>query len=137
MFVSMRWLTATDFLIIAVALLVGRRMRDFGWSPWLGVLGVALISLALPVATLIIWLPSGPLSAGTPVPPGVGWVPTVLLLALVAAVRSKSGDPGPNRYGEAPSDHYRLWPRRTKEVGPAAQRQAIGQPLALALDTYI
>src|ERR1700722_15329661 len=43
----------SDFGDILVAALIGRRMRDFGWSPFWAWLGVAVIQIAMPLALIV------------------------------------------------------------------------------------
>jgi uncharacterized membrane protein YhaH (DUF805 family) len=95
-------LLKTDFLLVFLALLVGKRMRDFGLSALWGWAGVLLISFVLPIASLIIWQPSlDPADPFSIFPEWVGLLVFVLLLGLIIWVGVKKGDPGPNRFGDA------------------------------------
>lgn len=99
------FLLKTDFLLILVAILTGKRMKDFGMAAAWGWIAVLLISFVLPIGGMIL-LPQQSV-AGDPfslLPFWVGIASTVLLFALVIAVGIKKGDPGPNRYGDPPDE---------------------------------
>jgi uncharacterized membrane protein YhaH (DUF805 family) len=94
-----------DFLIILIAILTGRRMKDFGVAPAWGWIAVALISFVLPIGGMILW--PQPFNAADPlsiIPSGVGLLTTILLLVLIITVGARRGDVGPNRYGDPPDD---------------------------------
>jgi uncharacterized membrane protein YhaH (DUF805 family) len=95
------FLLRTDFLIVAIALLIGRRMRDFGVSAAWGWAGVAVISLILPLALAILWPhPHDPADPLDILPAWAGLLVFVSLLGLIIWVGSKEGDAGPNRFGD-------------------------------------
>jgi uncharacterized membrane protein YhaH (DUF805 family) len=99
---DLTFLSKTDFLLVFVAILVGKRMRDFGVSAIWGWVGVVTISLVLPIVSLIIWPPEDMADILDILPPWVGLVIFGSLLGLITWVGLKKGDPGPNRFGEAP-----------------------------------
>lgn len=89
-----------DFLILLLAIAIGKRMKDFGVSPWWAWLSVLLISVVLPIAGLIVEKRDAGAAAA---PSGlIGLLTFALLMALVVFAGVKKGDPGPNRFGEAP-----------------------------------
>lgn len=94
-----------DFLLVLIAIMTGRRLKDFGVAPAWGWIAVALISFVLPIGGMFMW-PQPP-NAADPlsiIPFWVGWLTTILLLMLIAAVGAKKGDQGPNRYGDPPDE---------------------------------
>lgn len=103
------FLLKTDFLIAFLALLVGKRMRDFGVSAVWGWVGVAVISVILPIVTLIVW--PNPRDAADPldiVSPLVGLLIFALLLGLIVWVGLKKDDAAPT--GSATSRSSRCNP---------------------------
>jgi uncharacterized membrane protein YhaH (DUF805 family) len=94
------FLRRTDFLLIFLAILVGRRMKDFSVHPAWGWLAIALISFVVPVGSIFLWPPHAPAGPLDIVPNWVGLLTFVALLALIVSVGLKKGDPGTNRFGE-------------------------------------
>ena len=94
------FLLRTDFLLIFLAILVGRRMKDFGVHPAWGWLAIAIISFAVPIGSMALWPPQPGAGPFDVLPGWVGLLIMVALLALIISVGLKKGDPGPNRFGE-------------------------------------
>jgi uncharacterized membrane protein YhaH (DUF805 family) len=92
----------TDFLMILLAIAIGKRMRDFGVSASWGWMAVLIISFVLPIASIFIWPPENPTSILDVIPGWVGLIIFVSLVTLIVWVGVKKGDSGPNRFGEAP-----------------------------------
>lgn len=92
--------------IIALALTIGFRFSDFGFSKWLGVILTLLITIAVP---LILFL-SGPLPSAKPanpldiLPDWIGYLTTGLLVALIVFAGVRRSVPGD---GEGPPDSSR------------------------------
>ncbi len=86
-----------------LAVMIGRRMKDFGVAPYWGWLAVAAISFVLPTVAIVTWPhpydASRPLNVMSPI---VGLITTVALLALIVAVGVRKGDARENRYGPSP-----------------------------------
>ncbi len=97
------FLLKTDVLILFIAILIGKRMKDFGLAPYWGWIGVFCISIVLPIVSLILWPPAKNARGLDLIQPWVGWVILALLLALIISVGLKKGDNGPNRYDEVSS----------------------------------
>ncbi|WP_158816505.1 DUF805 domain-containing protein [Methylocapsa sp. S129] len=99
------WALLSDFDDILVAALVGRRMRDFGWSPFWAWLGVAFIQMAIPLAFIMEAKQSETNLAFFPdIPPAAQNLTAVLFYILIGFAGFVRGDPGPNRFGPAPSE---------------------------------
>jgi len=84
----------TGFIIV-MALVVGARFKDAGWSRWLGMALVLAITMILPVLILATadWTPDG----GNPLeslPPQM-WLSTVAFLVLLLAAGIKSSVAAP------------------------------------------
>ena len=94
-----------DFLMVFIAIVMGKRMRDFGWSALWAIAAVVILSFVVPVAQMIVWPhphdPSNPVGAVNPL---TGLGVSLALLVLVVALGLKRGDPGPNRFGRGPVD---------------------------------
>jgi len=92
-----------DYLLMLLAVMIGRRMKDFGVAPYWGWLAVAAISFVLPTVAIVTWPhpydASRPLNVMSPI---VGLITTVALLALIVAVGVRKGDARENRYGPSP-----------------------------------
>lgn len=92
-----------DYLLMLLAVMIGRRMKDFGVAPYWGWLAVAAISFVLPTVAIVTWPQphdaSRPLNVISPI---VGIVTTLALLALIVAVGVRKGDARDNRYGPSP-----------------------------------
>jgi hypothetical protein len=109
------WAFLYDFDDILVAALIGRRMRDFGWSPFWAWLCMAIVQIAVPVAFMIASpRPSGATGVFPDVPPAAENLTLVLLCILIGFAGLARGDPGPNRYGPSP------------DGGPPAGKQQTG-----------
>lgn len=88
-----------DFLLVLVAILVGKRMKDFGMAPYWGWLAMATISLGIPIVA-VVYSPVTP-NPADPLDIYPSWVGLigVSVLALVVFVGLRKGDAGVNRYG--------------------------------------
>jgi hypothetical protein len=77
----------------ALAVVVGARFADVGWSRWLGFALVVLIMFALPVGLLLISPPKRPEPGASPLDalPGLMWISTVALLLLLVVAGLKRG----------------------------------------------
>ena len=93
----------SDFGDILVAALIGRRMRDFGWSPFWAWLGIAVIQIAMPLALIVETKRSeATLSFFPDIPPAAQNLTSVLFYILIAFAGFVRGHSGPNRFGPAP-----------------------------------
>src|SRR5262249_46147517 len=81
-------------VIIVLALVVGGRFADIGWSRWLGITLVLLITFVIPIA-LVIASPSIPVRSENPLDmvPGLAWISTLSLAILLIVVGVKRGAP--------------------------------------------
>jgi hypothetical protein len=78
-------------IAIGLAIAVGARFADIGWSRWLGITLVALIMVVLPVV-LIFVSPStqaGPDPSPLDAVPDLAWISTVALIVLLVVAGSK------------------------------------------------
>jgi uncharacterized membrane protein YhaH (DUF805 family) len=97
------WAYLFDLEDILVAALIGRRMRDFGWSPFWAWLGVAIVQIAVPIALLVArGSPSEAPGFAPDIPPAVENPAFILLFILIGVAGLIKGAPGANRYGPAP-----------------------------------
>jgi hypothetical protein len=92
-------------IAVALAVVVGARFADVGWSRWLGFGLVVLVMFVLPVGLLLISPPTRPEPGASPLDalPNLMWISTVaLLLVLVVAgvKRSSVLDSMPGVFGD-------------------------------------
>jgi hypothetical protein len=78
-------------LVVGLAIVVGARFADIGWSRWLGITLVVLIMLVLPVVLIFAAPPkvSGPLGSPLDALPDLIWISTVALVVLLVVAGSK------------------------------------------------
>lgn len=95
-------LIGQDLILIFVAALIGRRLRDFGRSPFWGWLAMAMIEIAGLALTTPSWNLADAIGSPSGVSPGVEFQNFILLFCVVGLVGLIKGDPGANRYGPAP-----------------------------------
>jgi len=95
---AMEWIARhldTGFIVV-VTLAVGARFKDAGWSRWLGMALVLLITMILPLLILSVvdWTPhsESPLDSL----PWQIWLSTVAFLALLIVAGIKRSVPAPN-----------------------------------------
>lgn len=96
------FLLRTDFLLVLVAIMTGKRMKDFGVAPAWGWIAVFLFSFVLPIGAMFLSPPSSTADPFSVVPYWVGLLTGGLLVVLIVVVGSKKGDAGANRYGDPP-----------------------------------
>jgi len=81
--------------VIVLALVVGGRFADIGWSRWLGITLVILITFVIPIA-IVLASPRIPVRGPNPLDaiPDLAWISTVLLaiLLIVAGIKRGSSD---------------------------------------------
>jgi uncharacterized membrane protein YhaH (DUF805 family) len=118
----------SDFGDILVAALIGRRMRDFGWSPFWAWLGIAVIQIAIPLALIVeTKQPEATLSFFPDIPPATQNLTSVFFYILIVFAGFVRGHSGPNRFGPAPNG-----------VAPVRKQQAeAGHAGASNLDAII
>jgi len=94
---AMEWIARhldTGFIVV-VTIAVGARFKDAGWSRWLGMALVLLITMILPLLILSVvdWTPDSesPLDSL----PWQIWLSTVAFLALLIAAGIKPSVPAP------------------------------------------
>jgi len=95
---AMEWIARhldTGFIVV-VTLVVGARFKDAGWSRWLGIALVLLITMILPLLILSVvdWTPDSesPLDSL----PWQIWLSTVAFLALLIVAGIKRSVPAPD-----------------------------------------
>jgi uncharacterized membrane protein YhaH (DUF805 family) len=108
------WNLLYDLDDILVAVLISRRMRDFGWSPFWAWLGMAIMQ----IAPLVTALTATRGLSGAPgilpdFPPAAGNLTLVLLYILVGLAGLAKGNSGPNRYGPPPGGGSPMDKQRT------------------------
>jgi len=78
-------------LAVGLAIVVGARFADIGWSRWLGITLVVLVMLVLPVVLIFVSPPvvSGPLASPLDALPDLIWISTVALIVLLVVAGAK------------------------------------------------
>ena len=78
-------------LVVGLAIVVGARFADIGWSRWLGITLVVLVMLVLPVVLIFVSPPvlSGPLASPLDAMSDLMWISTVALIILLVVAGAK------------------------------------------------
>jgi len=99
--------------VVVLALVVGGRFADIGWSRWLGITLVFLITFVIPIA-LVLASPRTGVRGSNPLDavPDLAWISTVLLaiLLIVAGIKRTSPDLAAENGGTAPGFDNRKEP---------------------------
>ncbi|HTO79662.1 MAG TPA: DUF805 domain-containing protein [Methylocystis sp.] len=93
----------TDFLLLILALIVGKRLRDFGYSALWGWGALAMTSLVIPLYGAIAF-GNGQKDFLQAIPPFVGLLNSAILIVFLVVVGVKKGDPETNRFGAPEND---------------------------------
>lgn len=93
----------TDFLMFMLALIIGKRLRDFGYSAFWGWGVLALSSFVIPLFAAIKF-GNGEKDFMEAMPASIGLLSFAILVVLVVGVGLKRGDPETNRFGAPESD---------------------------------